>query len=395
MLKALILNVRLENAKDWDSSRDHITNKLGQKIDVKTITKSTITLIGDIKLKLESNVKSDKIAIWCIEKGVMPLNGQKVKVSKTPAKKVEDDAPSRVLLAKKFESRFDRGNKHVYLEYMAVLMTIIKDEDKSLYNALTFIVDPSPIVSFYLLVEPYKDSNYIIPGYILKKVSSKLPNALRSWKSCFKTPEHYNDMKSIIQEISEDITSDVGSKGQLEKIKLAYDTFANEGGIFPMLPIEAQRFYKQNQGIKLWQDGARHLLRKAFDGDAVDRDNVIARMFEQYVSGDMNTIVTDIRFYKKSGSLAVYEGLAGEFIQSELLMYIPRSPVANGDDIISSTWEELESRTKEYTTIDDDIIRQLRDMSENDPARFERIMKTFAKPEKSEKLEKPDNTKSI
>ena len=50
-IKALILNVKLNQAKDWDSVRDQITNKLNQKVDVKAITKSSIVLANDVVLK--------------------------------------------------------------------------------------------------------------------------------------------------------------------------------------------------------------------------------------------------------------------------------------------------------------------------------------------------------
>lgn len=375
MIKSLILNVKLDSAKDWDSSRDKITNKLNQKIDVKTITKSAIILAGDVYLKL---IKcNDIISLWSIEKGVMPLNGQKVKVSKPVTKKQEEDTFSRTELANDLVAKYDRGKKNIFLNFMAVLIRILKDEDKTLYNVISYIIDPSPIVSFYLLVEPYKSNNFIIPSYILKKVSSKLPNSLRSWKSNFSTPSNFEEIQPIVDDIREDITSEVGSKSQLEKIKLAYNDFADGNGIFPKLPDEVQKFYRQNVGIKLWQDGARHLIRKAFDGDAVDRDAVIVEMFDQYISGNMNTIVTDPKFYRRSGTAAVYEGYAGEFIHSNLLMYIPHVPIVDGDDIISKTWEELESYGSEYTTMDDNIVRQLREIRENEPNRFEKIMKEF------------------
>ncbi len=390
MIKSLILNIKLNNAKDWDSSRDDITNKLSQKLDIKTITKSAIVLVGDVYLK-PVNCEYENISIWSIEKGMMPMNGQKVKVGKPVVKKQEDDTLSRVSIARDLEAKYDRGKNNIFLIYMSVLMRIIKDEDKGLYNVLLYIVDPSPIVSFYLLVEPYKRGVFIIPSYILKKVSSKLSNPLRSWKSNFITPPDVDEIQSIIDEIMDDITSDVGSKGQLEKIKLAYSDFGNGNGIFQKLPSDVQKFYRQNPGIKLWQDGARHLIRKAYDGDSVDRDSAIIDMFGQYVAGNMNTIVTDAKFYKRSGTAAVYEGLAGEFINSNLLMYIPHRPIVDGDDVISKTWEELESQNGEYTTLDDNIVRQLRDIQENEPTRFEKIMKEFNMiPFKSEKPEKQE-----
>lgn len=378
-LKALILNTRLDSAKDWDSKRDQIINKLNQKVDVKTITKSSITLSNGVILQ-RAPVDDSKISVWRIEQGKMPLDGQKMKIGKVIPKKVEDDAP-RDKLAQRLENKYDRGNTHAFLDYMAVLMRIIKDEDKALYSSLVYMLDPSPIVSFYLFVEPFKNGGFIIPSYILKKVSSKLPNSLRSWKSNFITPPNHDEVKELVDEIRNNITSEVGPKGQLEQIKLAYDEFANGDGIFQKMPTEVQRFYKQNAGIKLWQDGARHLIRKAFDGDIVTRTDTIQEMFTQYNSDNKNTIVTDVRFYRKNGTVSMYEGLAGEFIQSDLLMYIPHAPIVEDDSVISQTWEELEGNIKEYTEIDDDIIRQLREIQENEPSRFEKIMKEFVKSE--------------
>jgi hypothetical protein len=389
MIKSLILNIKLDNAKEWDSVRDKITNKLNQKVDVKTITKSSIVLVGDVYLKYIRS--DDTMSIWSIEKGTMSLNGQKVKVGKPVVKKQEDDTISRIGLVRDLEAKYDRGKRTIFLNFMAVLMRILKDEDRGLYNVVSFILDPSPIVSFYLLVEPYKQGNFIIPSYILKKVSSKLPNSLRSWKSNFSTPSNINSIQSIIDEIKDEITSEVGSKGQLEKIKLAYTDFADGNGIFPKLPDEVQKFYRQNVGIKLWQDGARHLIRKAFEGEeTIDRDNVISEMFSNYVSGNMNTIVTDLKFYKRSGSATVYEGYAGEFIHSNLFMYIPSAPIDDGDDVISKTWEELESQGGDYTPVDDNIVRQLREIQENEPVRFEKIMKEFNMVPSVKSAEKPE-----
>lgn len=376
MLKALVINSQLKTSSEWDRQREQLTNKLGQKIEVKSITKSCITLGNGVVLKAIPG-DFNNISIWKIEKGQMPLDGQKVKVTKAVANKVEDDSANlRVKIAQKLEMKYDRGNRQTFLDFMAILMRIIKEEDKTLYNTLIGMLDPSPVVSFYLFVEPYKiNHNYIIPGYILKKVSSKLQNSLRSWKSNFVTPANYDAMRTIVDELTEEILSDVGAKGQLEKIRLAYDDFTQHGGIFTHMSHEVKTFYSQNPNIKLWQDGARHLIRQAFEGDKITRDDVIQEMFAQYVPDVMNTIVTDFRFYKRNGTVAMYEGLAGEFLRSGLLMYIPNKPIVDDESVISKTWESLESNMSEYNEIDDDIIRQLRDIAENDTARFERIMR--------------------
>lgn len=396
MLKALILNNYLDNTQKWDQQRDQITNKLNQKVEIQSISKNSVILTNGTIIKPEINIKGSTITLWKVEKGEMPLEGQKIKVNKNPVKSVEDDTQNlRWSIAEKMEEKYDRGNQQAYLDYMSTLVRIVKDEDKHLYNALCFMLDPDPIVSFYMFVEPYKKSNepFIIPGYILKKCKSKLPNPLRSWKSNFVTPDNASNLQQQIEEITEDVTNDVG-KTQLDRVRVAYDDFANGKGIFSSIPEDAAKFY-QTRKIKLWQDGARHLIRKAFDNDStVVRNDTIQEMFSHYVSSIMNTIVTDPKFYKRNNTVVMYESLAGEFIRSNLFMYIPQSPSIEDDTVIAHTWERLENpeQYKEYTDLEDNIIRQLKDLQENDQLRFERIMKEFEPKKANDSSEKMKST---
>jgi len=402
MIKSLIIVDFLSTPEEWDKKRSDIPNLLGQRLEVLEINKDMIRLkghSGNVVLQQDTVFKPiasrNNMAVWVIKSGKVSLNGPKATLKFVKAKKNKEesnDNPSnvpedrRIELVEKLENKFDRGNPDAFLEFMVTLMRVVKDEDSKLYDKIRPMLDVSPIVSFYLLVEPLKPENgasYIIPSFILNKCRHKLPNLSRQWKSHFESLKNEDDIEQTVQDMVLEFQDKVGK----EKLKIArslYVDFDQGNGIAAYLPNDTKEFYQLHPGLKRWQDGARHLIRRAFRQDLNTRRSIIQSMFDAYNPEVMETIVTNPTFYKRGVSLAVFDGLAGEFMASDLFMYYIRSPhPAEEDDTYDfsgETWNELsrlDSDSGEET--ENTLLQQMLCLREMDRTKYDKIMSRLNK----------------
>lgn len=405
MLKSLIIVDILNSAADWDKKRDDIPNLLGQRLEVQNISANAVKLKSGATLRLDDSFKPmtsrTNMAIWIVSAGEVPINGPKasfkyIRGKKKTANKSGSDVSSsepdqsRMDLAQKLEKSYDHPSdkRDRYLEYMAALMATIQDEeDKTLYARICPMLDASALVSFYLLVEPYKrdnDVDYIIPNYILNKVT-RIPNVVEEWKSHFRNFSQHEMMLEEAQQARDRIGDEIG-RGQLEKVAEEYAAFDEGKNMAEHFPKHAGQFYKDNPGMKKWQDGARHLIRKAFEQDPPTRNDMIQTMFDSYRPGKMNTIITDPSYYRGT-SASIYNSLIGDFILSDLFMYFPHAPdiKLNGEnsedeDLInysSMAWEEQEKVNANSSFSVGTMERQLRVLKKSNPAEYKRIMKKY------------------
>lgn len=398
MIKSLIIVDFLSTPEEWDKKRSDIPNLLGQRLEVLEVNKEMIKLKGlngQVILQPDSSFKPmasrNNMSVWNIKSGRISLSGPKasLKFVKTKKGNKQDDVNEnqsngpedrRIELVEKLENKYDQGNSNAFLEFMATLMRVIRDEDPKLYEKVRPMLDASPIVSFYLLVEPLKPENgssYIIPSFILNKCRHKLPNSSRQWKSHFVALAGAEDIEQIVQDISLEFQDKVGK----EKLKIArkyYADFDQGNVIAPYLPADTREYYQLHPGLKRWQDGARHLIRKAFREELNTRRSLIQSMFDAYAPEIMETIVTNPTFYKRGVSMAVFEGLAGEFIASDLFMYYirPPHPAEEEDtyDFSGETWNELSGDSDNDDHIENTLLRQMICLRDTDRSKYDKIM---------------------
>lgn len=402
MIKSLIIVDFLSTPEEWDKKRSDIPNLLGQKLEVLEINKDMIKVkghSGNVVLQQDTVFKPiasrNNMAVWIIKSGKISLNGPKASLKFVKAKKNGKDESNdsrsvpedrRIELVEKLENKYHRGNQDAFLEFMVTLMRVVKDEDSKLYDKIRPMLDASPIVSFYLLVEPLKPENgtsYIIPSFILNKCRHKLPNLARQWKSHFTPLPNEEDIDQTVQDIVIEFQDKVGK----EKLKIArshYADFDQGNGIAAYLPNDTKEFYQLHPGLKRWQDGARHLIRRAFREDINTCRSIIQGMFDAYNPEIMETIVTNPTFYKRGVSLAVFDGLAGEFIASDLFMYYIRSPhPAEEDDTYDfsgETWNELSRLDSENgDEVETPLLQQMLCLREMDRVKYDKIMSRLVK----------------
>lgn len=401
MIKSLIIVDFISTPEDWDKKRSDIPNLLSQRLEVLEINKDLIKLkgsSGSVILQTDSVFKPiasrNNMAVWIIKSGKIPLSGPKASFKFVRTKKGKDEANAnqsnipedrRIELVEKLENKFDNGNQNAFLEFMVTLMRVIKDEDPKLYDKVRPMLDASPIVSFYLLVEPLKPENgisYIVPSFILNKCRYKLSNPGRQWKSHFSALPNEEDIEQTVQDMVMEFQDKIGK----EKLKIArshYADFDQGNGIAAYLPNDTKEFYQLHPGLKRWQDGARHLIRRAFREDINTRRSLIQSMFDSYNSEIMETIVTNPAFYKRGISVDVFDGLAGEFIASDLFMYYIRAPhPAEEDDTYDfsgETWNDLSKLDSDDEETEHVLLSQMLCLREVDRTKYDKIMSRLSK----------------
>ena len=186
----------VRTAADFNSGQG---SRLGIKLEVKSTSGEKVTLAGGAVLVIASDFRpliKDKIAVWVAESGDVPLTGSPfVKKSPAPATKrgrsvVRGGRPEgdphasgskRMDLTIKLETAFKaciqqklcKSTHNTYLTLMIQLMAHLKDTDESLYSSIGPMLSKSPIVSWYLIVEPYKKPNtgsYMIPDSVFDMI---------------------------------------------------------------------------------------------------------------------------------------------------------------------------------------------------------------------------------
>lgn len=404
IVNSLIVLDCLETVADWDRKRDDIPNKLKQKVPIDRVNTNGVKLKTGAVIKPSDFVPTkdrNNISVWHLSSGEIGCQNEMsnlkyVSTKKTQSSKYVSNGSienKRIKLAESMESAFDTTrNTEKYLIYMATLLQLVKDEDRSLYNKIRPMIDASPVVSFYILVEPYKGDNgmeYLIPGFIIQKCKNKLPNALASWKSHFKL-NISDEMKEAVSDSLSAVEHD-DPKKHIKAIRSEYAKFDKGEGLGQYFPSSTMQHYQAYPGLKRWQDSARHVIRHLFRLDKMERVDMMGDLFDVYNPENFNTLITNFTYYKTAGTLEIYQAMTGKFARSDLFMYYPQKPHVVEDentdyyiDYSGHTWETLEDFA-DKEDMDVSIERQLRMLQESNPEKYQKLIRKYqAKKEKEE-----------
>jgi len=351
ILKSMILLVTLKDTSDWDKMRDDIPNLLDQKLKVKKISANGVLLENGATLKLDTNFQTmesrQNMAVWRLIDGEIPLDGPPAdfkyvkSMRKTKTVKREDVNDDRIIYARYIEHASEREGEVVYLREMVSLLHHLKNHRRDLFDVCQSMLDVSPRISFYLLLEPYyKGEDPLLPKSVLDKWNLKphphFPEAAAFWKKIFNNLDSRqsdaliyskNGRKQIrmaLSKVRDLLARTATPKSKLERINAIYNEIETKNSIAGCGPIytpNVAHIYKNRPGFKEWQDNIRLILRRYFEEyDGLFLEEKLA----EFTGEDMarESIITGN--YESRRMTSTIAMLIDMFIDSDLIFYTPR-----------------------------------------------------------------------
>jgi hypothetical protein len=292
MIESLILPDVFLAAADW---RRGAGSRAGVKYVVESADAGKVRLAGDVELALAEDFhplarRAGDIAVWIVTKGRPPLTGDAYAPPSAAKKKRGADvtggasggaAGQRAALAAAVEAEFDRcmradrcATHNPYLAKSVSLLNFLRAKSPETAAMVAPIVDVDPMLTFYLLLEPYKSTGaYLIPDSVLFGDGA--------WNGC----ECFGD---AVREYEGHLAADAGAgrdraavAAQVDMVRqrisagrptalpalvaAAYEALTSRNSIEGMdgvLPEATMRAL--GGGKKLWQDELRFIIHAAF-----------------------------------------------------------------------------------------------------------------------------------
>ena len=228
-----------------------IGSKLGILFNVKSISAKSVKIVGNAgkDIAITPIVYGKEIAIWQAD-GQMPLTGDAYKPHRND-KKAEGGAADKIKyktdglslrtqialrVERDFPNSFIKG-QNIYLAKVISLLCHLQHNHKNIFNAVLPLIDRDPIVTFYILLEPYKrDPPYILPCYILSDNESikwdgstdvhgvAVTDYKKIYSNIFTIPE-MKESQNIRSEISK-LRDAMGESSLASKVAKEYNTLA-------------------------------------------------------------------------------------------------------------------------------------------------------------------------
>jgi hypothetical protein len=334
--------------------------------------------------------RNEKLAVWIVAPGGrMPLTGE----AYTPAapRRAGERPPARIvnaadpdykrrILAYAVEDDFDRCMKrdrcqarNPYLAKVVSLLNFLKMAAPGHYEVAMTVVDFDPIVSFYLLLEPYKSpetKGFLFPGDVLFgdngwNGAELYVDALREYLGHFDSLPRQAQPTATDAQNGAKVTPRVFSDGpavysQTDAVRLAFNSKVRTdprsgpslvqnayaalvagntiAGLGPVLPDAA---LGGAGGKKLWQDEFRFYFHECFE---------CLMNTPHYTSAELIPIIYALRTtwrgddYRKEiycGSVEKMQkdfaarprvGAVARFVNSTYFLYMPRATALVGND---------------------------------------------------------------
>lgn len=310
LLKSMVLPIYLPDPNSFNKTS--IGNKLGIKMSVKSVDKSgTIKFENGLELVIDKSFKpSDKIkgrtCAYTIVSGSTQMEGERYVMATVGANEIGMVKPfvncnhPTIKLMGRYRALFAQAIELVYEKQLqfttkptpyavAVLLLLehIKDKGIDLYYKIKTLLDSDPIISFYILFEPYKTtgtnflSDDIVSDKLLKSIIAS--DNLNDHKVCLEYEAYlsiqnlsppssltYLDpikASSTRNEIRESLLiDDISVLDLREKVISIYNSISYEnrtdGKVENILPDSLTQHYNLigNDSKMLWQDELRHNL---------------------------------------------------------------------------------------------------------------------------------------
>jgi hypothetical protein len=309
LIESLIIPDALLQGADFQ--RRPVGSRLGVKYDVESADRGKVKLASGVELVPADDFhplarREGDLAVWIISKGRLPLSGESYRAP-APERRAKNggarhggDASlnNRQLLAANTEGEFDRCMKqdkcrthNPYLAKVVSLLNFLKAKAGDVLLKVMPVLDYDPVVSFYLLLEPYKTrGDYLIPDSILFgdgawNGADAYGNAVEEYKAVFRSmpgqeamsatdsqsgqpvvPYVFRDRASVAAQIDV-VRQQFGDLNPRQGPQVVQDVYAilafqnTIQGMGPVLPDSTKAALAGSK--KLWQDELRFTVHEA------------------------------------------------------------------------------------------------------------------------------------
>jgi hypothetical protein len=310
LIESLIIPDALVQGADF--SRRPVGSKLGVKYVVESADSMKVKIANGVELVPSSDFsplesRANKLAIWVIAKGRLPLKGEAYKAPPPERRAKHGGGDSgvsgiglndRQLLAANTEGEFDRCMKrdkcrshNPYLAKVVSLLNYLKAKAGDVLLKVMPVLDYDPVVTFYLLLEPYKTrGEHLIPDSLLFgdgawNGADAYGNAVSEYEAIFRAlpnqqamsatdsstgspviPWAFRDRAAVAAQVDV-LRQQFGAANPREGPRIVQDVYAvlagqnSIGGMAPILPDSTNAALAGSK--KLWQDEFRFTVHEA------------------------------------------------------------------------------------------------------------------------------------
>lgn len=377
MVEALIVPDVMLQAGDF--SRRPVGNRCGVAFKVESAGNGKVLLADGVELAPSSFAtmasRTGALAVWLVAKGRLPQAGAPYTPPASaprrpggPAHRTGGGGNERALLASATEAEYDccaaKGTLaecNPYLAKVVSLLNFLKANRPELLDVVRPVLDYEPVVSFYLLFEPYKTQGaHLVPNSVLFgdgawNCADAYGSAVAEFEAFFRedqksaaAPFMYRDRAAVAAQVDQ-IRRRIGAGNQRSGPQAVQDVYAvlaaqnTIGGMGPILPAAAQQALAGSK--KLWQDEFRFTVHEALQ----------SLRAAPYSSSTFGSIVRDLRAAWPGNDYGAEIRLANvadlraniaprleltmlmKFINSTDFLYLPVAP-----DAVGAAWGSMD-----------------------------------------------------
>jgi hypothetical protein len=266
LVMSLFLQGNYSSQYDWLNT-DEILNILNRKVETSTIERNKIVFKNKCEITLNRNFRSQSASIYNIVGGDMPPIGKKIATKKKKKEEVKPvDKKVKVNIRQElFKSIMESSNQEEKCyEIVNSLLYFMRQEIPDIYESVLPFLDYSPIVSFFILIEPGKGQYYFVDEKILNAWFSAHNNPIQDYFiSGFHSLVYNSELKDEIQEQRDIILSSSSAKEFIANIDEIYSNLITKNQIGSVNNVLTKRAHSylistcKHYNIKLMQDELR------------------------------------------------------------------------------------------------------------------------------------------
>lgn len=362
MIEALVIPFAIHGGPEFRARK--LGTRRGIALKVEAVEGDHVTLEGGVELEPEGEFvplggRGDVLAVWRVTKGRLPTEGPEF-VPERRQKKVGGAITQwRAAFAERVKAEFDEcwhrdrlASHDPYLAKSLGLLQFLKLRRPEVFRAVAPLIDYSPFVTFYIMLEPYQSrGEHLIPDEVLYgpdgwNGAEAYMSAVDEYTALIPAPA--SDAAALIAAIDRVRKGILGSGASNlnkfrtpEAIVAAYRDLVTTnriGGVGPVFPAET--LARLSPSKKLWQDTFR-LVHGFAMVDAFIDDNVPAAVDDVIASvclhapGDdyeRETIVS-VPALRAEPSPSWLFYLIVKFLNSSDFLYCARPPAEVPKDI--------------------------------------------------------------
>jgi hypothetical protein len=348
---------------------DPIGSQLGVEYKVKNARNGRVTLTGEDSANSFELATVDRFndagpnqAIWEIVRGRPPLTG-KAFTRRPKSRRAEKrgggaaGGVKRQQMAVQTEKAFEAclvAGTHLrtnpYLERVISLMNYLKIEDPATLLKILPVLDYDPMVTFYLVVEPYKtQGEYLIPDGVLDAWGggSVYKNAKQEYINLFSAAAGLGDDSLVFGDRASIVAAVDAVRARLmeltparcpQSVQDAYAVLGKQNEIQDLkrvLPDSTKAALAG--GKKLWQDEFRFITHVAIHDarklvGAAERARAFRKITEELRNSwpgnnySSELLLTNVDDLKKKVNIRTELILLTKFINSSDFLYVPMEP---------------------------------------------------------------------